>query len=339
MPPKRLKIDPSLLRNSLLEVKSSNDFTWDQLAKSINVSERTIRDWADGKFTIPQDKALQLERKFRIKILAEAKTLDAYWYIKKGARKGALARLKLYGVPGNRETRMKGGLISQQKRKANPGRYRLLGCNVRKRSITLKYSARLAELCGIILGDGGITDYQVRVTLNKNTDADYSFFVTQLFQKVFKEKPSVNDHENVLNVTLSSISYVEALEKIGIYRGNKVKRQASIPVWILVNRNFSRACLRGLMDTDGGVYYHHHTTHGKKYVHFGLTFTNKSGPLVTGVKTILQSLGFKPKIVKNERMYIYDFGEIQKYFKIIGSSNKKHTERLKDYIRNYKNKS
>lgn len=261
------------------------------------------------------------------------KILEPYWYIKKYAKRGASARQKLYGLLGNKETRQKGGLISQQRRRENPEKYRLLGCIVRK---NLKRSPKpcidLAELLGIILGDGGITNNQIRITLNRKTDKDYAIFVRQLIYKIFGEYPTISKRESVLDLTLSGVNLVEALENLGLKRGNKVLNQVAIPEWILSNNEYSRVCIRGLVDTDGGLYFHHHTTKGIKYFNIGLTFTNHSKPLIHGVYKTLIKNGFSPSLVKNKRIYIYNLEEIKRYFKVIGSNNPKHIKRLNFFL-------
>lgn len=70
---------------------------------------------------------------------------DDFWYVTKGARKGALRRLELYGDLGTPEGRRKGGINSQLRRKENPEKYRLLGCNLRKKFKIEKSSIEFAE--------------------------------------------------------------------------------------------------------------------------------------------------------------------------------------------------
>lgn len=333
----RLGISKKSQKEFLKLVKFKSNLKWNELAGICDVSSRTIRDWRKAKYTISYKSGKTLSAVFKIPLPNGFKILRPYWYIMKHARAGAEARQKIYGLLGNRETRRIGGLISQQRRRDNPEKYRLLGCNIRK-SIKkpLKHSESLSELVGIILGDGGITNNQIRVTLNRKTDKEYSTFVKKLIYKVFGEQPSINPRENVLNLTVSGVNLVEAVEGIGLRRGNKIKNQVGIPNWIFRNKNFSKLCVRGLMDTDGGVYFHKHKIKGISYTNFGLTFTNHSRPLVNGVIKVLNSYGFMPSLVADKRIYIYDLKEIKRYFGVIGSSNPKHKNRLEVYLNKYK---
>jgi hypothetical protein len=329
----RLKLTKNQQIDFFRKLKTTSGLGWDEIAETSKLSGRTLRDWARAKYTPHYIKLQNIARGFGVRLPEDAETLQPYWYVMKGVRKGALARYKLYGAPGNIETRRKGGLVSQEKRREDPEKYKLLGCIVRKEIKPLKPSVELAELVGILLGDGSITNDQIRVTLNKKTDKEYANFVSKLMSKIFREKPSSAIYGSVIDLTLSGLNYVLALEKVGLKRGNKVRHQVAIPEWILNNKNYSRVCLRGLMDTDGGVYFHHHITHGNQYINFGLTFSNHSLPLIQGAAQILKENNFSPSIVKNRKIYIYNLSEIKRYFKVIKSSNPKHTKRLNMYLK------
>ena len=333
--PNRFGISKFDQRNFFQNIKIASKLNSFELSKLCNVSRKTFDDWARAKYTTSYASAIFLSKKFKVSLPQNFKSLEPYWYIKKYARKGALARQKIYGLIGDIETRRKGGVISQQKRRENPEKYRLLGCSVRKSIAPLKKSPELAELFGILLGDGAITNYQIRVTLHSSLDKEYADFVSNLMFVVFGYKPSITKRDNVVDITLSSVNLVEALEKLGLKRGSKVKNQVAIPNWILENKLYSGACLRGLMDTDGGVYFHNHSVRGKRYVNFGLTFGNHSRPILIGVKKILESYNFQPSVAEQRKIYIYKLSEIKRYFKIIDSSNPKHVNRLEHYLSLY----
>ena len=76
-------------------------------------------------------------------------------------------------------------------------------------------------------------------------------------------------------------------------KGNKVKRQVSVPLWICENFKFRIACVRGLMDTDGGLYSHRYRSGEKLYEYLKLCFTNASYPLLTFVMQTLIKLNIK----------------------------------------------
>lgn len=305
------------------------------IAKLCGVSARTIRDWRREKFTIFEDSCKLLSRKFGVKIPKEITLLNNYWYVAKGAKKGGLKALKLYGPPGTKEGRIKGGLMSQQRRRDDPEKYRLLGCNIPKDFKVLKKSEKLAELVGIILGDGGVSKYQVKITLNRDTDYSYANNVAKMVSEVFGDFPRWYDrfNESVVDLCISGTKLVDDLDRIGIRKGDKVKNQIDFPSWIWKKRSYIRACTRGLMDTDGCIYLHYHSTGGFKYRNIGICFTSHSRPLVLSFSKALVNENIKHSICDDEtRIYLYDLEEVKKYIKIFGSSNPKHTEKLKYHL-------
>lgn len=318
----------------LKKLKFSSNLSTEELANLCLVSSRTFRDWLRGKYSISENALKILSEKLSFSLPEDIEIIDDYWYVSKGARKGALRRLELYGHLGTAEGRKKGGVISQLRRKENPEKYRLLGCNIRKEFRIDKPTTAFAEVAGIILGDGAITDYQVRVTLSNLVDQPYALFVKSLFSKVFLEEPSLSSRlqENVINLSLSGIGLVEELERWKFRRGNKVRNQIDFPIWVWRKVAFQKACVRGLMDTDGGCYFHKHKVNGLIYRNFGICFANESLPIVQSMAKVLKSLNIKFSITrKGTRIYIYSFEEIKKYFSVIGTNNPKNMEKFRYY--------
>ncbi len=319
----------------LKKVKQYSGLNVNALALLCSVSPRTFRDWLRGKYSISEGALLVLKDKLGIKLPEDIEVVDNYWYVTKGARKGGLKRLELYGPPGTPAGREKGGLMSQLRRKENPEKYKFLGCNVKKEFIVDHTSVEFAEIAGIILGDGAITNGHLRVTVSSIVDKPYADFIRDLFCKIFRERPKLfkRRYQNALDLTINGVGIVEELERWGFTRGNKVRQQVDFPSWVWENQEFQKACVRGLMDTDGGCYFHKHKVNGLVYRNFGMSFTNKSLPLITSMSKVLTLLGVKFSLAKaNTQIYIYSFAEIKKYFSIIGSNNAKNIQKFNSYL-------
>lgn len=319
----------------LRKVKLLSKLNSNQLGLLCQISGRTMRDWLRGKYTISDKALLILTKKFNLEIPQKIKKVDNYWYVTKGARKGALKRNELYGPPGTPEGRSKGGRNSQLKRRENPEKYRLLGCNTRNKFKAIKPSVDFAEAVGIILGDGAISGNQLRISLSSLVDQEYALVVSYLFERIFDCRPSSHERNNcnAIDLTISGVNLVEELERWGFMRGNKVKHQVGFPAWIWQDLEFQKACIRGLMDTDGGCYFHKHKVNSLIYRNFGMCFTNKSLPIVQSVAKVLKSLGLKFSLAKKEtQIYIYSFEEIKKYFKLVGSHNPKNWKKFNYYL-------
>lgn len=319
----------------LREVKQNSGLNADKLALLCSVSPRTFRDWLRGKYNISENAFSVLKNKLGINLPEDIEVVDDYWYVTKGARKGALRRMELYGPLGTEEGRRKGGINSQLRRRENPNIYKLLGCNVRKEFKINKPSTLFAEAAGIILGDGGITDHQLRITVSSLVDGPYATFIISLFKKVFGQEPSSKKCSccNSIDLTISGVGLIEELERWGFVKGDKIKHQVDFPDWILGNIEFQKACVRGLMDTDGGCYFHKHRSNGLVYRNFGMCFANESLPLITSVSKVLAYLGIKFSIAKaGTRIYIYSFTEIKKYFSLVDSHNPKNIKKFNGYL-------
>ncbi len=306
-----------------------------KLAKVCEVSERTIRDWKREKFTVSNRALLQIEKYFKVPFPQEVQILTNYWYIEKGAQKGGLRALELYGPPGTSEGRKKGGRISQQRRRENPVKYS--HCLIRKIFSKLVFSEQLAEVVGIILGDGNVGNWQFVVYLDLHSDRAYAQYITQLFTDVFKEKPAwyQSKKNSTIRLSLCGVNLINNLSEIGIDKGNKIRRQVDIPTWIWTKKEYKTACVRGLIDTDGGLYFHKHWIKGIKYRNLGLCFTSYSKPLLNSVSKILGTFNIKHSLVKNKRIYVYSLKEIYNYFAIFKSSN----EKLYNTLINHETKS
>ena len=305
------------------------------MAKILDVHPRTFSDWRRGKSSLPLAAFDKISTRFGYKKPKSYKIVPEYWYVHKGARKGALRRQELYGPLGTPEGRRKGGLVSQQRRREDPEKYRRIGCNIRKKFPVLKKSEDFAEVVGIILGDGCVTRSQVSITLNRIDDRKYASYMEILFYRVFGETPSkhVYKYRNTIQVSISGVNLVIKLGKMGIGKGHKIRRQVDFPTWIWEVDKYQIACVRGLVDTDGGVYFHHHWSNGIKYRHFGLCFTSLSTPLLDSVSKVFVNFNIKHTKTKG-KIYIYDLDVVKKYFELFGSSNIKHVSRLEYHLSN-----
>lgn len=193
-------------------------------------------------------------------------------------------------------------------------------------NVSDKYSSELAEFTGILLGDGHIGYGQWTVSLNSVADKEYSKFVVELVMKLFGFKPSVYGRKDskVLIICGSGIRSIEYFKRIGLKTGDKVKQQVGVPGWIENNRTFRLRCLRGLMDTDGGIFIHKYKIKGKEYRYKKLSFVNRSVPLLNFVYETLNKLEFHPKKVmnvENKRVWLYNQHEVDRYIGEIGTNN------------------
>lgn len=196
-----------------------------------------------------------------------------------------------------------------------------------KRQVTIPfgYTPELAELTGIILGDGHISpkNGQLFITLNSNLDREFIEFVSELMTVLFSTHVSKLPRRNVTNILITSVEMVEFLRKTGLYSSNKVKDQVDVPGWIKSNSKFWGAFLRGFLDTDGSIYK----------LKFGvqISFTNRSLPLLKTTKGFLVQLGYHPSKISSWHVYLTKRKDLIRYAQEIGFSNQKHFNRARSF--------
>lgn len=298
-------------------------------AKKLLVSIRSITDWKREKFLIPVDIAKILSNISKVRIPKNVKELDKFWYVSKGARKGGLASYKIQGgVIGNPEIRKKNWWYWWEKEgkfKPNPIFTRF---GVRKPL----FSNKLAEFFGIMMGDGGMNKFQIKITLHHKDDLGFTKYVISLIWSLFRIKPSVYHRPklSVNDLAISRVELVDYLHLIGLPIGNKVKQNFNIPNWIKRNKNFSINCIRGLVDTDGSVITHKYKVNKKIYSYKRLEFTSLSRPMINSVFKIMRKNGLHPRITKDRKnIHLDNQNDVFRYFKIFGSHNPKHLKRYK----------
>ena len=326
----RVKVSTASLEE-LFHALSLKYSDWAELSKEHGVSVRTLHDWRKGKSTIPFStfKIFLSKAGFEEKRLSYV-LLNDYWHIKEASRKGALSRLKLHGDLGTKEGRRKGGLNSLLTHQQNKTGFRVL-----KAIVNPSKSVDLAELLGIMIGDGHLSVYQVSVTTNSITDLEHAEFVKKLFVKLFSLPVSISEKrfENAVNVVVSSKNLVGFLHSCGMPIGNKIDNGLAVPIWIFKNIQFQKAFIRGLFDTDGCIYLDKHKIKNKIYNHVGWTITSYASKLREGIIAILVNLDFSPTHTSSQKsVFLRRQGEIKRYFSEIGSHNPKHLIRYKKFV-------
>ena len=218
-----------------------------------------------------------------------------------------------------------------------------------KRQKIIKRNKRTAELVGLSLGDGGLTNgntrnsmrFQLRGNLTEDRE-HYDNYIIPLFNKevmipLFKRKVGIvsNKNKGFYGLSVQSIKIEKNLNWIGIPSG--VKRELFIPYWIKNNKKNSISFLRGLFDTDGTVCCQKNYSIKNPLLHtkikIDITITSKN--LIKEVSIILNRLRIKnlikkPYKWKNKNWRVFhrvtiDGGiNVINWFKIIGSKNPKH---------------
>ena len=252
---KRIKFKKGNQKKFLLKVKLESGMTWKKLADKVNLSEHTLRvDWQNERTTIP----------YGIGELLAKEYLPEEW-------NNILSSSSIKILP------LKWGQI-------------LSGEKNKKEINAATNSEDTAEFLGVVLGDGHLERKTLTITGNSNEKAHYLYLqkkIKELFgldSKIFKIKGI-----NAIRLKVYSTDLIKRLLENKLVLGNKIKNKASFPKWIFKNENFMFGALRGLFDTDGGIYFKQ-----KKYRRAFIEFQTSSPYIREDILSILNKCGFNP---------------------------------------------
>ncbi len=190
----------------------------------------------------------------------------------------------------------------------------------------------LAELIGIILGDGNLYwnetkgVYALKIAGDLKTEKQYIDFIKQLVDKIFGLNSKIEIKSSELFVSVYSREIIKRFEELGLVNGNKKTNNVGIPLWIKSDVHFLKACVRGLIDTDGSIF----RMSRKDPELLRISFKNKAKNLLFDAHEALIRLGFHPSKINNDQFFISRKDEVANYIKYVRFNNPKHTCRIKD---------
>lgn len=156
------------------------------------------------------------------------------------------------------------------------------------------HNQNTAYIVGIALGDGNLSSPNGRATrLRVTCDSLYPNMAAEIMSSlkiVFpSNKVSIVDgpRNTYFNISVYSNKLNDLMPwKVG--KGSKYDQEANVPDWINGDEVYIKACLRGLIQTDGSIY--------KDRGYTMVNFTNNIESLATNVFNMIESLGYKPHL-------------------------------------------
>jgi intein/homing endonuclease len=288
----RIKLMAGKQRKLISNFKNRRNFTWFQFSKFLKVTQPALLEWRREKNLLPSEIYQKLDKEgVYTKHVISIK--NNTWGQKKGGINSRYSSLKKIKIP--------------------------------------KKSKELAELIGIILGDGNVhyyrsgkaATYMLRIAGDKRNDYDYiTKFVFILIKSLFNVEPKIQKRiDNEILVVVHSKNLVNYLASLGLKPGNKIKNQVTIPDWVFNRRECLKACVRGLIDTDGSIY-----RTGKWSQ---ICFKNHNLRLLSDFRKALIKLGYHASNITWNKVYISRKSDIHKFYKDVGFSNPKHIRRYR----------
>lgn len=135
------------------------------------------------------------------------------------------------------------------------------------RNLNIEKSCSMAELTGIILGDGYlqskikeredrvISAHRVLITIHSD-EKRLRDRTLDLLKNLTNKEPKIHSlkSSNAIQIIINSKELIRELGKLGLETGDKVENQVEVPDWIMKDKKYEKYCLRGLLDTDGTIY-------------------------------------------------------------------------------------
>ncbi len=195
----------------------------------------------------------------------------------------------------------------------------------KKRIVEPKMSNSLAEILGVLNGDGHISRLQYEVNVvSDSREKDYSNYLKRLFERTFKISFSFYKEPSRTKLRTYSIDLSNLLtKKYGLPKGNKLHK-LRIPKQVFSSKNLLRNYIKGLFDTDGSFYIRR-----KKDPVLEISSADKR--FLGEIKKTLNVLDFNAAKGVN-KVVIYRKEDIKRFFKVIKPANPKHLKNYQNYL-------
>ncbi len=307
-------------------VKVKLNLSWEEIALKVGVSGRTLRDWQREILLGRKEILSKLSRLSGASLPPVIEERKEWWNTRAWSKRASKIRMEMYGPPGTPEGRSKGGTASQLRRTTNPELYKNSLIIFKNRFNYPLESPELAEFIGIMLGDGGVSRNQIKITLDMNVDKEYASVVRNMIKNLFGKDPSIYVRKdfNALTICLTGVDLVNYLVSKGLCIGSKMRANIGLPKWIKSNPTYSKLCIRGLVDTDGCLFIHKYRFKEKnEYRYKNICFVSAIPKLMDDVRKQFKLLGYSPK-GKGTKLFLYNQREAIRYLDEIGTSNPKN---------------
>jgi hypothetical protein len=328
----RIKFVESSIRKAFFfDVKKSINLSWKIIYQSNQITRQTFDRYKSGELSMPQNLFKELlnhikleKRKFYI---GNTITIEDNWGKILGGKKAYKLNFDLFNIG------RKKGLQTLRNKEY-----------IKRKEISYKMdiviTEEICEFIGAFIGDGCFNVYNKKIYQTEfSGDSRYDLnyhekILIPIIKKVILElKPHLYFPKNknaLRTVFYSKKLFLFLRDGFGFIPGKKTET-VTIPEVILNSKDsFIKRTIRGIFDTDGGIFLDKREHYKKPYQRIFLE--TKSSSLYTQLVSIL-SKDFKlyHKFNKPRKIYkieIYGLDQLNKWMKLIGFSNERHLEKI-----------
>ncbi len=189
--------------------------------------------------------------------------------------------------------------------------------NIKSKYLPFTKDPDLAELIGVVLGDGHIRAFPRTEELSIFSNANNKGFVKRyanLVEKIFNKKPAETIHSGK-NCVRIRLYQKDISKRLGIPFSPRRYLNIEVPDWIFRDKNCIVRYLRGLYEAEGS-----HSVH-KPTSTYKVQFSNRNESVLDNVLMLVSRLGFHPhkskemiQLSRKEEVYKFlDLIEFRKY--------------------------
>ncbi|MBI4043573.1 MAG: LAGLIDADG family homing endonuclease [Candidatus Diapherotrites archaeon] len=311
------------------QAKRYGDFkTWKALWTFLEVGRGSFWNMYIGKTSIPKNIFLKLckflpkEHQKRYNHVAVVK--DGNWGRKKGGRTTYSKHPEIFEL-GRKMPRKSNNMLGQ-----------------RRFNFDQPLSSDLCEFLGAFAGDGFTNKYgrHFHTGFSGDNRYDMDYYNTKILpiaKRLFNINSAyVRKKGNGMWVNFHSKDLFELLTKrFGMPAGVKFDK-VTIPTEIMKDRiEYKTAFVRGILDTDGCVFFDNRKTYKTPYFRIDITMFNI--PILVQINQILTELGVHSKVLGNgKHLQVTSKKDVEKFLRIIGSSNERHISKIEKKCPNFR---
>lgn len=196
-------------------------------------------------------------------------------------------------------------------------------------------SPNLCEFIGALIGDGFIGTHtgQVQLTGDATLDREYYLnYIIPLCNDLFSYTPRIYIQKNTMRARIYSTALKRYLSTYLQFPIGEKSHTITIPELIMNGPDECRkAVLRGMFDTDGGLFFDQRPTYDKPYVRIG--YTSVSRRLISQASDLLSAYEIPHGVSHRRdrgswRIQINGEENVKRFVRTIGFSNPRHKKKV-----------
>ncbi len=196
-------------------------------------------------------------------------------------------------------------------------------------------TTELAEFLGAFSGDGYTNNKKSHYTIGFAGDSrlDLNYYNSKIIpitQKLFNiEKGHFRIEGNCMWINFYSLALHKLIvDRFKMPAGEKWDK-VLIPDEVMQSKiEHKTAFVRGILDTDGCVFFDSRPIYKEPYMRVDITMVNV--PILTQIKQVLDEVGIESQVLGNgKHLHVTSKENVRKFLEIVGSSNERHISKVR----------